>query len=170
MVCYISFSIDGRDLMIHEDNPNDIKMWQTHYGRCKLKNPRWNQIKIQTNPNGYKYIHIGPKKKYYIHRVNYFAHNQSWNIHDSSMDNSIDHEDIDITNNNIKNLRVVTNQENQFNTNCKGYSWHKKAQKWMAYIRVNGKLKHLGYFDLKEEARQAYLAAKEIYHTIQIRK
>ena len=35
---------------------------------------------------------------------------------------------------------------------------------------VKGKNKHLGYFDLEEDARQAYLEAKKIYHTIQIRK
>jgi hypothetical protein len=170
MVCYISFSIDGRDLMINEDNPDDIKMWRTHCGNRKLKKPKWNQIKVQTNPyTGYKYIHIGPKK-YRLHRINYYAHNPDWNIHDSSFDNSIDHEDIDKTNNYIENLRVVTHQENHFNTNCKGYTWCKQKQKWKAQIMVKGKNKFLGYFDLEEDARQAYLAAKEIYHTIQIRK
>jgi hypothetical protein len=169
MVCYISFSIDGRDLMINEDNPNDVKMWKTHHGRRKMKNPRWNQIKVQNDSKGYRVINIKPKK-YKLHRVNYFAHNQDWDIHDSSLDNSIDHEDIDKTNNNIENLRVVTHQENQFNTNCKGYYWAKSIQKWRAYIYVNYKQKHLGLFEKEEEARQAYLTAKKIYHTIQIRK
>jgi hypothetical protein len=169
MVCYISFSIDGRELMIHEDNPEDVKMWRTHRGNRKLKKPFWNQIKIQTNAKGYKLINITPKK-YYLHRVNYYAHNPDWNIHDSSMDNFIDHEDIDCTNNYIENLRVLTNQENRFNTNCKGFTWCKKAQKWKAQIMVKGKNKSLGYFDLKEDARQAYLEAKKIYHIILNRK
>jgi len=169
MVCYINFKIDGRDLMINEDNPNDVKMWKTHHGRRKMKNPRWNQIKVQNDSKGYRVINIKPKK-YKLHRVNYFAHNQDWDIHDSSLDNSIDHEDIDKTNNNIENLRVVTHQENQFNTNCKGYYWAKSIQKWRAYIYVNYKQKHLGLFEKEEEARQAYLTAKKIYHTIQIRK
>jgi len=169
MVCYISFSIDGRELMIHEDNPEDVKMWRTHNGNRKLKKPKWNQLKIQNDKDGYKLISIGPKR-YYIHRVNYYAHHQDWDIHDSSMDNFIDHEDIDCTNNNIENLRIVTNQENNFNTKAKGYYWNKRTQKWVARIMVNYKQKHLGYFDLEEDARQAYLEAKKIYHIIPNRK
>ena len=158
MVCYISFSIDGRDLMINENNPEDIKMWKNN----KYNKSRWNQIKIQR-------ITITPKQ-YQLHRINYYAHNQGWNIHDSSMDNFIDHEDIDCTNNNIENLRVVTNQENHFNTKCKGYTWDKKRQKWKAQIQVNGKNKHLGLFVLEKDARQAYLTAKEKLHIIPNRK
>jgi len=169
MVCYINFKIDGRDLMINEDNPDDIKMWRTHNGKYKMKNPRWNQLKIKTNPDGYKSISIAPKQ-YLLHRVNYFAHNQGWNIHDFSNKNQIDHEDINKANNNIDNLRVVTCQENQFNSICKGYCFNKQKQKWEAYIYVNYKKKHLGYFDLEEDARQAYLTAKKIYHIIPNRK
>ncbi len=169
MVCYISFSIDGRDLMINEDNPDDIKMWQTHCGSQKLKNPRWNQLKIKTELSGYKRIHITPKQ-YQLHRINYYAHNQGWNIHDSSMDNFIDHEDIDCTNNNIENLRVVTHQENHFNTKAKGYTWCKQRQKWRAYIQVNGKKKHLGYFVLEKDAKNARSTAKEKLHIIPNRK
>ena len=58
MACYINFSIDGRDLMINEDNPDDVKMWKSHYGRNKLKDPKWNQLKLTTNPKGYKSISI----------------------------------------------------------------------------------------------------------------
>tara|TARA_R110002126_G_scaffold26661_1_gene89890 strand:- start:47 stop:544 length:498 start_codon:yes stop_codon:yes gene_type:complete len=165
MVCYISFSIDGRDLMINEDNPDDIKIWKNN----KYSKSRWNQIKIITRPDGYKVITITPKL-YRLHRINYFAHNQDWNIHDSSPSNQIDHEDIDCTNNNIENLRVVTHQENRFNTKAKGYYWRKKEQKWHARIMVDGKYKHLGYFVLEEDARNAYLTAKEIYHVIPNRK
>jgi len=164
---YIHFKIDGRDLKINKDNPEDILMLRTHGSRGKMKNPKWNQLKIKTNENGYKQITITPKQ-YRLHRVNYFAWNQDWDIHNSCVKtNSIDHKDINITNNNIENLRVVTNQENQWNRNCKGYCWHKQSQKWQAYIKVNGKLKHLGYFLLEEEAHQVYLEAKKIYHIIE---
>ena len=170
MVCYINFSLNGRDLMIHEDNPNDIKMWKNN----KHSKSRWNQLKIQTNLDGYKCIYIG-LKKYRLHRINYYAHNQTWNIHDASPSNEVDH----INNkgdlpkhqyNNIDNLRIVTSQENNFNTNCKGYNWVKSRNKWRARIQVNGKSKYLGYFDLEEDARQAYLEGKKIYHIIPNRK
>jgi len=163
---YIHFELDGRKLKINKENPDDILMLKTHCSRGEMKKPRWNQIKIQTRKSdGYKLINIKPTI-YYLHRVNYYAHNQDWDIHDSSMDNFIDHEDIDITNNNIENLRVVTHQENQFNTNAKGYYWHKKAQKWQAYIKVNDKCKYLGLFENEEDAHQAYLEAKKIHHII----
>ena len=141
-------------------------MLKTHGGRGKLKNPFWNQIKVQTNKQkGYRIIHIKPKT-YYLHRINYYAHNPTWDIHNSSTDNSIDHENKDKTNNHIENLRVLTHRENLFNTNSKGYSWNKLCQKWTAQIGVNGKKKHLGCFDLEEDARTAYLEAKKIYHNI----
>ena len=38
--------------------------------------------------------------------------------------------------------------------------------KWKAQIRLDGKLKHLGYFVNEEDARNAYLNAKLIYHKI----
>lgn len=43
--------------------------------------------------------------------------------------------------------------------------WFKKGRKkpWVASIRMNGKLKCLGYFATKEEAGQAYRHAKEAY-------
>ena len=80
----------------------------------------------------------------------------------------IDHIDHNTLNNAFENLRVVTNQVNQFNNHvAKGYSWNKRLGKWEAYIRVNRKRKHLGYFDTEEAARAAYLAAKAKYHVIQ---
>ena len=168
---YIHFSIDGRDLKINKETPEDILMWKTHGGGYKMKNPRWNQIKIQTNEKGYKLITIAPKQ-YFLHRVNYYAWNQDWDIHDTSKNNSIDHrqgknEIKKHQNNDINNLRIVTHQQNHFNRNCKGYYFNKKSQKWHAQIRLNSKTKYLGSFLLEDEAHQAYLEAKKIFHIIE---
>ena len=163
---YIHFSIDGRDLKIHKENPEDIQIWRFHWKGRNINKPYWRKLNIRIC-KGYKKIDLKPNS-YYLHRVNYYAWNQDWDIYNSCIKtNSIDHEDRNKTNNNINNLRVVTNQQNHFNRNCKGYSWYKQSQKWMAYITVNGKRKHLGYFLLEEEARQAYLEAKKIYHKIE---
>jgi hypothetical protein len=65
------------------------------------------------------------------------------------------------------NLRIVTNQENQFNQkHAKGYCWNKQHKKYMAYIKVGAVRKNLGYFDSKKEARNAYLKAKKDHHQI----
>lgn len=68
--------------------------------------------------------------------------------------------------NRLINLRLVTSQQNKFNRGAKGYHWNKHARKWHAQIKINGKRKHIGYYDLEEDARAAYLAEKAILHLI----
>ena len=78
----------------------------------------------------------------------------------------LDHINRDRSDNRICNLRIVTHQENCFNNNYKGYSWDINRNKWKSQIRIDGKSIHLGRYDTEEEARQAYLIAKEKYHII----
>ena len=62
------------------------------------------------------------------------------------------------------NLRVATRSQNianqfvgkQNNSGYKGVSWKDKNKKWVAQIRVNNKVIHIGLFDSKEEAGLAY--------------
>jgi hypothetical protein len=123
-------------------------------------------VKTPYRSGGYLQMKIG-KKLYRYHRVTYKLWNPDWNIDDGSQDNSIDHINGNTTDNRIQNLRNVTNQQNCFNrTKSKGYHWHKKDNKWHAQIKVNGKNIHLGRFVLEEDARQAYVNAKDIYHVI----
>ena len=134
------------------------------------KGDEWREIKIFTSTNGYKRFDFWVNKKRYtfkLHRLVYWLHNREWDILDSNQDNSIDHIDGDKLNNNIENLRVVTCQENNWNrTRAKGYSWNKTGNKWLSQIRLNGKLKHLGYFDNEIDAHNCYLEAKKKYHII----
>ena len=65
----------------------------------------------------------------------------------------------------MNNLRIVSHQENQFNTNAKGY--FKNGKKFQAYIKLNKQQIHLGTFSTEEEARNSYLEAKKIYHIIE---
>jgi len=44
-----------------------------------------------------------------------------------------------------------------------GVYFHKATGKFMAYLRINGKVRHLGYFPTPEEAFQVYKLAKEAY-------
>ena len=105
----------------------------------------------------------------YKHRLVFFAYNQDFDIfRRSRTENMIDHVNGNPSNNSIENLRLVTNQQNNFNrTTAKGYCWHKKAKKWKSEIRIDGKKnKYLGLFETEEEAREAYLKAKPLFHII----
>jgi len=83
-----------------------------------------------------------------LHRIIYAMY------HDGFTDNQIDHQNKNRGNNSISNLRPVTHQENQKNrsknsnnsSGVTGIYWHNNRQKWEVKINVNGKRKHLGYF------------------------
>lgn len=70
------------------------------------------------------------------------------------------------------NLRPATRGQNRCNkskqsSNTSGYTgvyWYKQQKKWRARVSVNGKSKHLGYFDDIEEAVQARDKAAKKHH------
>jgi hypothetical protein len=86
----------------------------------------------------------------------------------------VDHIDGDGLNNQRKNLRLVTASQNQQNrgkpknnsTGFKGVYFQKTSKKWYAQIQINKKHIHLGIFDSKENAHNAYCKASTIYHKI----
>jgi hypothetical protein len=103
------------------------------------------------------------KKQYSV-----LSHRLAWYLHYGHLPvNSIDHIDGNRSNNKIDNLRDVTHQQNHWNrTTAKGYYFNKTLNKFYAQICINREVKHLGYFHTKQEARNAYLKAKETYHII----
>ena len=134
------------------------------------KDEGWILKKFSNHSGGYLYSSFcfekNKKTHIYKHRLVFFAYNHDFDIfRRSRAENMIDHIDGNPLNNRIDNLRLVTCQQNHFNrTKVKGYTWDKKARKWQAYIKLNGKQKHLGLFESEQEAHQAYLKSKEIYH------
>jgi hypothetical protein len=96
-----------------------------------------------------------------------FAHHFAWyyTYQNLSFD-KIDHINRIRIDNRICNLHSVTNQENCWNTDAKGYFYYKNINKWKAYITLNYKQIHLGYFKTEEEAKIAYKAAKQKYHKL----
>jgi hypothetical protein len=115
-------------------------------------------LKPGINGNGYYNAMLYIDGKYFnkcIHKL----------VAESFIDNPynkhcIDHINNNKLDNNVRNLRYVTNQENCMNrkigsnntSNFKGVSYHKQSNKWMAYIDINGKKQNLGYFDKIEDA------------------
>ena len=138
----------------------DGNVWSKNY----RKTGRTQKLKPSLSSNGYSMVILskgGKKKGKTVHRLVAQAF-----LPDFCEELDVDHIDIDKTNNCLSNLRMVTTQQNAFNTKAKGYHWSKTTQKWLAQICKDGKLHHLGYFLKEEDAHQAYLDAKEIYHTM----
>ena len=96
------------------------------------------------------------------------VHRMIWIYHNGAIEDKyiIDHKDRNKSNNKIENLRKVTKQENSFNTNAKGYYYHKKLKKWRAMIGIDGVRKSLGCFETEAEAKVAYQNAKKELHKI----
>jgi len=122
------------------------------------------KIKHTNRPNGYKAVSLSDKGKrrfHYVHRLLAQAY-----LSNFSEELQVDHIDRDRSNNKLSNLRMVTNQENDFNRTAKGYRWHKGASKWVAYIRKDGKQHYLGLHTCPVMARVSYLFAKKELHVI----
>jgi hypothetical protein len=122
--------------------------------KCK-KYEKWNERPSNPNNDGYIRLHIGAKM-YLVHRLIMIAF-----VGDS--DQEVDHINRIKTDNRFENLRYCNRRENGLNRdfveNAKGYYRH--HTKWRASIRINNKLKHLGSFDNEEDARQAYVDARD---------
>lgn len=144
----------------------DDKIWKFGKQNWSSKEETWFVLKgtIHTGKSGYKCHKTQINgKKYTTARILYKLAHPEWDIEDSSKNNTIDHISINSLDNSLDNLRVATTLQQNLNRkiviNAKGYSWHKASQKWMARIKIDGKNKHLGYFEKEEDARQAYLNA-----------
>ncbi len=115
-------------------------------------------LKVKHNGRGYLEVTLMKNKtRYYkkIHRLSAEAF-----LLNPENKKCVDHIDNDRQNNNLKNLRFATRQENGQNqslsnkntSGTKGVSWHKGQNRWTAQITVNGKRIHLGSFLNKDDA------------------
>lgn len=111
-------------------------------------------------PVGYRAISVDGKV--------YLAHRLAWlHVYGCWPSEHIDHIDGNPDNNRIANLREASQPQNNANTKRKknnksgfnGVSWYKPTRKWVAYCRVNGRSKNLGYFDTPAAAHAAYVDA-----------
>ena len=121
----------------------------------------WKIVHNTSNSYGYNTISCG-NKMYMRHRIIAYAY-LGLDIGDTSKE--VDHINGNRIDNTVDNIRIVSHHENNHNrTTAKGYSWNKKANKWRSRIRLNNKIIHLGCYHSEEDARNAYLEAKKVYH------
>ena len=153
---YIEFELENTKLKLDK---YELYYWYDKNSVGKMKNPYWRKKILTKTRNGYLRTAIN-NKRFQFHRIVYYAHNQDWDIYDSSRNNSIDHIDRDKLNNNISNLRVVNHRENKLNTdandNAKGYYYHKRDKKYVAHIKLNNKKINIGLFDTEIEASNKF--------------
>lgn len=98
----------------------------------------------------------------------FMAHRVAWVIMTGDWPEKIlDHIDGVRWNNTWDNLRQATHGQNSANaplrshntSGLKGVHFKKSTGRWLASITVARKSRHLGYFDTKEEAHEAYMKA-----------
>jgi hypothetical protein len=148
--------------LLHYDPETGLFTWLVSTGR----RVKVGDVAVSINGRGYRQIQIDGKN-YLAHRLAFL-----W-VTGSFPKDQVDHIDGDPANNRWSNLRECTNAENNQNRASRknssskyvGVCWHKRDQKWVAHIRINGKPIHIGYFDTEEEAYQAYCKAKAEIHT-----
>ena len=98
------------------------------------------------------------------HRVVWAMEMGAWPCFD------VDHINGDRGDNRIGNLREATRSQNLGNAKVrsdntsgfKGVAWERRRKLWKSNITVEGRQRHLGYFDTAEEAHAAYCKAASI--------
>ena len=143
----------GNTNLVCFNNGTILRFWK--------QTKKWNVCGMceTENKKGFLQMKIDGKQ-YACHRV--IAH--AFKILDLNSPLLIDHIDRDGKNNCRSNLRPVTPQQNNFNTNAKGYSFEKQTRKWKSSICLDEKRITIGRYDTEEEAKEAYLNAKQEYH------
>ena len=113
---------------------------------------------------GYLTIRIN-KARYKGHRLYYMFYHNIENLNKSII---IDHIDGNPRNNLKSNLRIATTKENvqnrKNNIDDVGICGHIRDKIWTSRIRVDGELIHLGNHKSKQEAKELYRLACDIFH------
>lgn len=137
---YINLTQGKRALVDNEDYKH-LNQWKWHYSQYGYASRRY----VKSD---------GKITKILMHRQ----------IFNANVGIELDHINGNRIDNRKHNLRICTRSQNAMNkygsknasSGYKGARWHKGAKKWIANIRVNKILIHLGYFINKEDAARAY--------------
>ena len=134
-------------------------------GRVRNKNTNchlWNS----ENEEGYEFVRLSNKCKQTHKRIHRLVAEAF--IPNPLNKRFVTHIDGDRSNNKVENLMWVTQPEymkdieRETKTGIKGCCFHKRTGKWQAFMRIDGKQKHIGYFNTIDEAKNALEAKKNI--------
>lgn len=120
---------------------------------------RWKLAKQTLNADGYLIITI-EKRVYLSSRLIYKAFHSEWDLYGLLQ---IDHINRIKTDNRIENLRSLTDQQNKYNKDPKGYYMNGKS--FVAQI-ITPTSKLSKSFTTAEEAKLWYLEQKKVHHII----
>jgi hypothetical protein len=118
-------------------------------------------LKISTNRDGYCIVHLHKNSIGSVKKIHQLVAMAFLNHKPCGYKIVVDHIDNNKLNNRLENLQLITQRENVTkNTINKsgitGVIWIESRKKWKSYIYINKKLKHLGYFNSKQDANSAY--------------
>jgi hypothetical protein len=149
------------------DIPEYVGLYQAStHGRIKslnYKKSNKEQILIlYIGTHGYLQVVLcnkGKEKNWKVHKL--IAMTFLNHIPDGTHNIEVDHIDENKLNNYSNNLRLVKSRFNSSRSKkgiskYTGVTWCKRSGKWLASIRINGKKKHLGYFNNEDDAGKAY--------------
>jgi hypothetical protein len=134
----------------------------------RIKTSGWKKAGDSVGVISGKYLQINVCGK------RYRGHQLAWFLTYGYIPKTIDHINGNGLDNRLCNLREVTQQQNCQNqrvppnhntSGFMGVSYYKAGNKYSAYINIDGKKKHLGYFNDPEIAHKTYLTAKRKLHS-----
>jgi hypothetical protein len=139
------------------------------------------KIKLTQN----KYTLVDDENYDYLNQFNWYCHSENYAVRTDKFGKAIymhriimnisnklyiDHINANGLDNRKENLRICNKKQNAGNSKLyknntsgiKGVTWHKASKKWRAVITINKKVKNLGYFSDKNNAKLIYeKAAKQ---------
>ena len=146
--------------ILHYDKDTGIFTWL----QLLSKKIKTGNIAGTYNNKKYRQICINGKS-YKAHRLAWFYTHGSW-------PNIIDHINGIVSDNSLNNLRNGTQRENNINRSIHrggklpGFQYDKKCDKYQSKIRIGYKNKHIGYYNTKLEAYEAYVSMAWIINEV----
>jgi hypothetical protein len=136
--------------LISQPKPGLQELCMVTYKNGELYNDAGQPLSTSADKHGYRQIRVKPYRGKWLHRV-------IWELHHGMIppNHVIDHIDRDPTNNQIENLRCVTQVENVHNSRAKPNKFGRGVMKdkdgrYCARIQVNGKRVSKVFKDVKD--------------------